>query len=58
MVNIWDQPPKHFHQGKILGYSDFHGRENAGLKNSCGYKKISSAAEGGRKILAFFCVQN
>ena len=45
---------KHVHWGKILGFSGFHGRENLGLKKSCGCKKLCLAAEGGRKILAFF----
>ena len=37
-----------------MGFSGFHGGENSRLKKSHGCKKKKSAAEGGRKFLAFF----
>ena len=39
---------------KILGFSECHGGKNLGFHKSYGCKKITSAGEGGRKILAFF----
>ena len=42
------------HGCEILGVFDFHGGKILGLKKSYGCKKKKSAAEAGRKILAFF----
>ena len=46
------------HGRTIFGVSGCLGGKNLGFHKSHGCKKITSAAEGGRKNLAFFLVQN
>ena len=41
-----------------MGVSGCHGGKNLGFHKSHGCNKMTSAAEGGRKNLAFFLVQN